>query len=62
MQEAIIVRDLFDKKDSSITDLNLKLKIGWKVVSMCPMPSSASTGSSSYAFSEHPTCLVIIEK
>lgn len=57
MQKAIIVKD--SSRDDRLNDINDFLQGGWKVVSMCPMPSSI-TGS---MFSQiAPTCLVIIEK
>ncbi len=57
MQEAIYVQG-----ESGIDTLNNKLKLGWKVIFTCSMPSSSSSaGSTHYSHMFYPTCLVIIE-
>lgn len=48
--------------EATLKDLNDHLEMGWKVVSMCGMPSSVSTsGNRVYSTQNAPTCLVIIE-
>lgn len=47
-----------DSLDRGLRDLNEHLEHGWKVKSMCPMPSSVGGDS---AGSYRPSCLVIIK-
>lgn len=57
MQKSIIV--------STQNRLKLEdhLSLGWKVIQMCPMPSSCTSGGNSMACQVNPpTCLVILEK
>ena len=51
-QKALIVK----AGDNWLYDLNRDLERGWKVVQVCPMPSSASVGD------QPSTCLVILER
>jgi len=58
MQKAIIVIDTgLDETNYGKIELDTKLAQGFKVVSMCPMPSCGTGRGGDY-----PTCLVIIEK
>lgn len=57
MQKAIIVKG---DHSSDVDKLNVYLERGWKVVEVCPMPSSPST--SVHLSGIEPQCLVIIEK
>ena len=61
-QKAIKVDDR-----EALRELNGYLEDGWKVASMCAMPSSASVALAggnynSREIKTEPTCLVIIEK
>ena len=53
MQIALIIGS------NGVSDLNDYLKLGWKVINMCPMPLSEGRDMRNGHF---PTCLVIIEK
>ena len=58
MQQAMIISSSEDM-DEDTRKLNDVLIDGWKVINMCPMPSSHGGKIDYY---DLPTCLVIIEK
>ena len=55
MQKALIITT-HNKKKMELDDL---LEHGWKVIHVCPMPSSCASGGT--GFSYDPTCMVILE-
>ena len=62
MQKSMIINS-----QESIQQLNDQLKLGWKVIHTCPMPSSCSIAIASNSIftrdiSTPPHCLVIIER
>jgi len=58
MQKSIIINSV-----KTQMELDSFLNQNWKVVHLCPMPSSVAIASSSWASKDYPpTCLVIIEK
>jgi hypothetical protein len=60
MQTSIIVQA---GQGSGHSKLEEHLEMGWKVIQMCPMPSSVGGGGESGFTKDHPpSCLVILEK